>query len=212
MTHSPQLKSELKLTRTLPVIVGSTTKTLPVVRLVATTHHRDWEGRESGPLAILASEKVEIIFRATGVDYVDMLPGIYADSVPYAEIQFGEIGTKAMVGKVEPILSLNGDAACLITFLLLRVSSSMLDIDAEWERDNEHSHSRNGLEVIAIRPKDGVPTVAGTALAKFDEWLTAGGDAVAAGIDIDAYRAVLQRQDSDERIARSQPSPERRQP
>lgn len=152
MIDSPQLK----LTRTLAVTLGDITKVLRVMHVVATqaSYGPIALSVPDGPFRLVASEKVEITFRAKGTDYADMLPAIHADSVPYTKIRFGEQDTKAMLGKVEPILRQH-DTACLITFLLLRVPVAALafDDEDEWEKDEEHSYSRNGTNVIAIKPK-----------------------------------------------------------
>lgn len=208
MTDSPQLK----LTRTLPVTVGAATKVLRVVRVIATqtAPHGLTESVPDKPFSMVAHEKIEITFRADIADFYDELMGAtHADPVPYATLQFGEHAVKAMMRPAEVAAPWGNGTPVLLTFMLLRVPVAALAFDDEdgWERDEEYGYSRNGTNVIAVRPKDDEPTAAGTALAKFDEWLAAGGDVVAAGIDIDAYRAVLQRQDGDERAARSQPSP-----
>ena len=57
---------------------------------------------------------------------------------------------------------------------------------------------------------DDGPTLAGEALAKLDDWIAAGGAWFHEGVfTVDEYRAYLQRQDRESRVAASVPRPDR---
>lgn len=154
MTDSPQLK----LRRTLPVTVGDTTKTLPVVRVVATQTMRypDVQSVPSKPLAILGSEKVEIVFRAGLTDFYDELMGATAaNAIPYGTIHFGHgtAGVRTMIRDAEIAAPHGEGTSVLLTFLLLRVPVHTTEFDDDWEKDEEHSYSRDGVYVTAMKPK-----------------------------------------------------------
>ena len=160
MTDSPQLK----LTRTLPVTVGSTTKELRVVRVVATQSapHMLALSVADAPFSIVAHERVEITFHADLTDFYDEIMGTTsADPVPYADIQFGEHAVKAMMRPAEVAAPFGDGTPILLTFMLLRVPFAALGFDDEdeWEKDDEHSYSHDGTQVIAIKPKPQPPEV-----------------------------------------------------
>lgn len=144
----------LKLTRTLPITWGETSIVLPVVRLVATqkTRHPVALSVPDAPFSIVASESVEIIVRCNLGDFPEMLSGTWADGVPYAKVRFEPYTVEALVKTADPELSDRSSVARL-RLLLLRVPIAALDIDDEWEKDDEHSYSRDGIEVIAVKPK-----------------------------------------------------------
>jgi hypothetical protein len=147
---------KLKLTRTLDITIGSEPKTLKVVRVLAkqaTSHQYAQSVPAAPPYSIVTHESVMVVVRSHLGDFPALYGGTASDSVPYAEIRFGEDTVKAMVRMDEPDLS-EHHGEILLTFLLLRVPVAALDFpEDDWERDEEHSYSRDGIRVTAIRPK-----------------------------------------------------------
>lgn len=146
----------LTLARTLPVTFGATTKELPVVRLIATQKLRQLDlSRLTEPMSLVASEKVEITFRAKVADFYDeLVSGTMAGPLPHGSVQFAEQSVDAMIARTEAAApSFADEPGVLLTVLLLRVPVDAIDIDADWEKDEEHSPFYDGAYVIAVKPK-----------------------------------------------------------
>lgn len=146
----------LKLTSPLPVTFGVTTKLLPIVRAIFTQKYTVWRGRETGIGSVLDREQVEIVFRAGIADFYDELLGATAaDPVPQGRIQFGVHSVDALMGSWESETPSNGPSAELLTCLLLRVPNAAFDVNGDdWEFDEKHSYTNDGLYVTAVKPKE----------------------------------------------------------
>lgn len=144
----------LKLTRTLPITWGETSTVLPVVRLVATqkTSHPVAHSVPDAPFSILASEQVEVVVRAAVGEFAEVLSRPTAGGFPYAKVRFGEHVADALVNHEGEDLRV-GDITWLFRLLLLRIPVAAIDIDGEWEKDEEHSYAHDGVYVTAVKPK-----------------------------------------------------------
>lgn len=149
MTETPRLK----LTRTLPITWGDTSIVLPVVQVVATQKYRQvLVGGMAPPTVPLASESVEITVRCNYGDFPEMMRGTMGDPVQYAHLRF-EPYTVDALAKVAETEMRTASVMTLLTFLLLRVPVEALEIDDEWEKDNDHSYGRDGVWVTVVKPK-----------------------------------------------------------
>ncbi|WP_297827501.1 hypothetical protein [Mycobacterium sp.] len=140
-----------QLATALPVTLGETNKTLPVVRVAITQKLVRLDlGRMNDPIGRVASESVEITLRAAEGDVADMFSGSAADPVPYARIRLGDQDVEAMFKLGEPCT--NGFELDLV-FLLLRVAPHAIQFGDDWELDDERSYSHDGVTVQVVRPK-----------------------------------------------------------